>query len=144
MTPSLGNLGGFKGISCSQALIIINPWYHLYKSMTFGTLVAWNIQVCVNTTQRGKDISADLREAIVATQQSYKDYKMITKLLAIQLSRMRKTVHKWKTFMAAVNLLRSECRRQIYQGVWPRNAHRNTKKTPKNYISEPKVITQHN
>lgn len=52
---------------------------------------------------RRKDISTDLREAIVATHQSG---KAISKQF-VHHSVAIKIIHKWKTFRTAANLLRS-------------------------------------
>jgi len=41
----------------------------------------WSIQVCVNTVPRRKDISNDLKEAIVAAHQSGKGYKAFSIIL---------------------------------------------------------------
>ena len=53
----------------------------LYKSRSFVSLLPCSIQVCVNTMPRRKDISNDLREAIVAAHQSGKGYKAISIIL---------------------------------------------------------------
>jgi len=56
--------------------------------------------MCINTMPRRKDISCDLREAIVG------GYKAISKLSGVHPT-VRKTVHEWKTFKTASNLSRS-------------------------------------
>jgi len=56
---------------------------------------------------RRKDISNDLREAIVAAHQSGKGFKAISKLFKVHHSTERKIIHKWKTFKTAVNPPRS-------------------------------------
>ena len=52
----------------------------LSKSRSFGS---WNIQVCVNTMPRRKNISKDVREAFVAAHQSDKGYKAMSILFVL-------------------------------------------------------------
>lgn len=47
----------------------------LLKSRIVGSLLFWNILGCINTGPRRKDISNDVREAIVSVHQSGKNYK---------------------------------------------------------------------
>ena len=56
---------------------------HLCKSRSFVSLLGWSIQECVNTMAKRKDISSDLREAIVAAHQSVKGYKVIYKSFSL-------------------------------------------------------------
>ena len=55
-----------------------------------------SIQVCINNMLMRKDISNDLREAIVAAHQSGKGYMVISK--QFHYCTERKIFHKWKTF----------------------------------------------
>ncbi|MEE6522209.1 hypothetical protein FKM82_020645 [Ascaphus truei] len=55
---------------------------------------------------RRKDISNDLREAIVAAHQSGKGYKAISKQFKVHHSTGRKIIQKWKTFKTVANLPR--------------------------------------
>ena len=89
--------------------MIISKCEHLYKSRAFVTLLVWSIQVCVNTMPRRKDISNDLREAIVAAHQFGKGYKDISKFFGVHHSTEIKIIHKWETFNTAVYLPRSGC-----------------------------------
>ncbi|MEE6521276.1 hypothetical protein FKM82_019399 [Ascaphus truei] len=56
---------------------------------------------------RRKNISNDLREAIVAAHQSEKGYKAISKQFKVYHSTVRKIIQKWKTFKTIDNLPRS-------------------------------------
>ena len=77
--------------------------------MSFVSLLIW-VQVGVNTLSSRKDISNDLREAIVATDQSGKDYKANSKLFGV-----RKIIHKWKTFKSVFALSSSGSLSQLIQ-----------------------------
>ena len=59
------------------------------SNSSFVSLLVWSIQVCVNTMPRRKDISNDLREAIVAAHRSEKGYKDISKLFRVRHSTER-------------------------------------------------------
>jgi len=74
------------------------------KAGVFVSLLGWSIQVCVNTMPRRKDISNDLREAVIAAHQSG---KTISKLFGVPHFTMKKIIHKWKTLTTVVNLSRS-------------------------------------
>jgi len=57
----------------------------------------WSIQVSV-TMPRRKDLSNDLRKAIVAANKSGEE------LFRFHCSTMRKIIHNWKTFKTVANL----------------------------------------
>lgn len=56
---------------------------------------------------RVKDIGNDLKEAIVAANQSTKGYKAIFKQSEVPYSTVRTIIHKWKTFNIITDLIRS-------------------------------------
>ena len=60
--------------------------------------------MCVNTMPRRKDISNNLREATVASQQSERGYKVICKQSGVHHSTATEIIDKWKTFRTVVNL----------------------------------------
>jgi len=76
---------------------------------------------------RRRDICHDLRETIVASHQSGKGYKAISKLFGVHHCRVRKIIHKWTTFKTAVNIPKSGCH-SFTPSV-------KTAKNPKSYIS---------
>ena len=108
--------------------LIISKYVHLYKSRSFGSLLVWSIQVCVNTMPRRKDISNNLREETVAAHQSGKGYKTISKLFGVHHSAERKIIHKWKIFKTAVNPPRSGCPNKFIQGSDRAILRKSTKK----------------
>jgi len=89
---------------CTQ---VNHSWAEVHKRFLLGTL---QYVYCCSAafrcvlTQWRKDISNDLREAIVAAHQSGKGYKAISKLPGVRHSTEKKIIHKWKTFRTAVNL----------------------------------------
>ena len=100
---------------------------HLCKSRSFVCLLVCCIQVCVSTKSRWKDVSNDLREAIVAAHQSEKGHKVISK-------RMSPSFYSKKHFSQVDNI--QDCcqsaqewtSRQVHPKVRLSNAQRNWEK----------------
>ncbi|XP_075444851.1 uncharacterized protein LOC142488342 isoform X3 [Ascaphus truei] len=62
---------------------------------------------CKHVKPRSKEISEDLRKAVIDAHQSRKGYKTISKALGLPQSTVRQIVYKWRKFKTTVNLPRS-------------------------------------
>ena len=86
--------------------LIISKCENLYKrkrlSLCWSGVKAMSRKKAMITM----NTSNDLREAIVATDQPRKGYKVISKLLGLHPT-VRKIIHKWKTFKTVANLPKS-------------------------------------
>lgn len=83
--------------------MIISKCEYFDESRGFGSLLIWSVQMCVNMMPRGKDISSDLRKAIVAVSQLGKRYKAIAVQFEIHHSTAKNIISKWKSFKTAAN-----------------------------------------
>lgn len=81
--------------------MIISKCEYFDESRGFRSLLIWSVQMCVNMMPRGKDISSDLRKAIVS--QLGKHYKAIAVQFEIHHSTAKNIIRKWKSFGTAAN-----------------------------------------
>ena len=70
---------GYKGVSCSQMLLVISRCADLCINIHFDNLLVWSIEGFDNTMPRGKEMSTGLGETIVVAPKSGQGYKTISK-----------------------------------------------------------------